>query len=303
MIYVVTVHWRSPQWIGPQLDYLHRHIDAPFEVVAALRGIEDRSLWEGFSYVEDLNGSHGSKLNALAQVVTERADPEDVLMFIDSDAFPIRPLDEWLADSLRDHRLIAIQRRENFGDLRPHPSFCATTVGFWSEISGDWARGAWTTPTGVVLEDAGTKLLHSLDERGVDWLPLVRTNTHDVHPLWFGVYGHHVYHHGAGSRTKWSALDDQRVFTRSSLADPSLGSLASQARKDPRVVLRARPRDLTVLPAASARTVRQIRKRMLLRATERQSDRVFAALSSDPLFFQEFEPGASAGSSAVAEGT
>jgi hypothetical protein len=295
MIYIATVHWREPQWIAPQLEYLHRYIDEPFQVYAALNGIDDRSLWKGFDYAEDMKGPHGVKLNALAEIVTEQAKPEDIIVFLDSDAFPIAQLDRWLESTLPQHPLVAVQRRENFGDLRPHPSFCATTVGLWSELGGDWSREPWTTPTGTVLDDAGTAVLRSLEEHDIDWLPLVRTNTHDTHPLWFGVYGHHIYHHGAGSRLKWSVLDDQKVFTDAALMDPSLGSLATTLRQDPRALLRVRPRHLKVLPPATARSVRQIRKRLMLRSTERQSDRILSRLMVDPLFYREFEAPGSTG--------
>jgi len=292
VIYVVTIHWRTPKWIDPQLDYLERHIDAPFRVFATLNDIEDRSKWERFAYADDRRGHHGIKLNALARRVAYEADPSDILVFLDSDAFPIRPLDDWLEANLAQHPLIAVQRRENFGDLRPHPSFCATTVGYWDRIGGDWSREPWTTPLGEVLEDAGTRVLRSLDEARAEWLPLVRTNTKDAHPLFFGVYGHHVYHHGAGSRASWSGLDDQRVFTDSAPNDQSLRTLASEVTKDPRILLRVRPHHSDVLKGAAARSVSQVRLRLIVRSTERESHRVFRRLSRDPSFYLEFDDAA-----------
>ena len=289
MIYVATVHWRSPQWIAPQLEYLGRHIAAPFKVFAVLNGIEDRALWSRFDHAEDMRAPHGEKLNALARLVAEQAHPDDVIIFLDSDAFPIRPLDRWLAGTLEERSFTAIQRRENFGDLRPHPSFCATTVGLWEQIGGDWGREPFTTPTGAVLDDAGTRVLRSLEQSRVDWQPLTRTNTRDAHPLWFGVYGQHIYHHGAGSRSKWSGLDDHKVFSEASRRHPSLGSLGKGVRKDPRALLHVRPGSLALLPAASARSVRQVRKRMLLWSTDRRSERVFRRLSTDPAFYRAFD--------------
>jgi len=289
MIYVATVHFRSTQWIAPQRDYLDRHIAAPFKVLAVLNGIDDRALWRRFDHAEDMKAPHGEKLNALARLVVEQARPDDIIIFLDSDAFPIRPLDRWLARTLEERPLTAIQRRENFGDLRPHPSFCATTVGLWERIGGDWRREPWTTPTGYVLDDAGTRVLRSLDRCQVDWQPLTRSNTHDAHPLWFGVYGKHIYHHGAGSRTKWSAFDDHKVFSEASRRHPSLGSLAKNIRTDPRALRRVRPADLAVLPAASARSVRQARMRLLLWSTERRSDKVFRRLTTDPAFYRAFD--------------
>ncbi len=262
---------------------------APFKVFASLNGIRDQSLWQEFDHADELDGHHGTKLNKLARSVAAVADPSDVLIFMDSDAFPIRPIDGWLEKRLADYPLIAVQRKENFGDLRPHPSFCATTVGFWEQLGGDWTRDTWTTPDGVELEDAGTRVLLSLEEAHVQWLPLVRTNNREGHPLWFGVYGHYVYHHGAGSRTVWSVIDDRRVFTDTGSGDASLGSLATEFRRDPNIALRVRPRHWRVPVTATARSVRQIRKRMLLSAAQRRSDRVFDRLSEDPDFFLEFD--------------
>ncbi|HEV3282528.1 MAG TPA: hypothetical protein VG032_13075 [Acidimicrobiales bacterium] len=295
MIYVVTIHWRTPKWIDPQLDYLKRHINAPFRVFATLNDLKERSMWERFDYADDRRGHHGLKLNALAQRVTDEADPSDILIFLDSDAFPIRPLDHWLEANLAHHPLIAVQRRENFGDLRPHPSFCATTVAYWDRIGGDWSREPWTTPLGEVLEDAGTRVLRSLDEARAEWLPLVRTNTREVHPLFFGVYGHYVYHHGAGSRASWSGHDDQRVFTDSVPTDQSLRTLASEVTKDPRLLLRVRPKHRDVLMGAVARSVSQVRMRLIVRSTKRKSHRVFRRLSRDPSFYLDFDDAAIGG--------
>ena len=233
MIYVVTVHWRSPRWIHPQLAYLRRNVRAPFKVFASLNGIRDQSLWQEFDHADELDGHHGAKLNKLARSVAAVADPSDVLIFMDSDAFPIRPIDGWLEKRLADYPLIAVQRKENFGDLRPHPSFCATTVGFWEQLGGDWTRDTWTTPDGVELEDAGTRVLLSLEEAHVQWLPLVRTNNREGHPLWFGVYGHYVYHHGAGSRTVWSVIDDRRVFTDTGSGDAEPGVTRHRVQEGP----------------------------------------------------------------------
>ena len=46
----------------------------------------------------------------------------------------------------------------------------------------------------------GGNLLGLLEERGIDWYPLLRTNKVNPHPLQFGVYGDLVYHHGGGFR-------------------------------------------------------------------------------------------------------
>ena len=134
---------------------------------------------------------------------------------------------------------MAVRRDENLGDPQPHPSFCATTVGFWRDIGGDWRGGEWVNAAGMTVCDAGGKLLHTLEERGVDWMPLLRTNTLDLHPLWFAVYGHRIYHHGAGfqvtraERVLWAERFKQtgteRLTLRPTAQSPSLGTLRASS--------------------------------------------------------------------------
>ncbi|MGH9018375.1 MAG: hypothetical protein ACRDY1_11560, partial [Acidimicrobiales bacterium] len=96
MINVVTVHWQSDKWIDAQLHYLARAIDVPYRVFASLNGIDDPGQAERFHFAADLEGSHAAKLNRLAEIVAEDSGPHDILIFLDGDAFPVRPLARWL---------------------------------------------------------------------------------------------------------------------------------------------------------------------------------------------------------------
>ena len=88
MIHVVTVHWQDDRWIAPQLRFLDRFLPAEHRTYAALNGI-DPALGRRFSFAADLDGKHPEKLNRLAEIAREHADPEDLLLFVDGDAFPI----------------------------------------------------------------------------------------------------------------------------------------------------------------------------------------------------------------------
>lgn len=203
---VVTVHWQSPQWIDIQLGYLERNIDGPWRVFASLNGIE-KQLWDRFHFAAELDGDHPEKLNELAQVVAGQSAADDLIVFLDGDAFPVRPVGFWLDSLLSSHPLAALRRDENLGDPQPHPAFCVTTVGFWREIEGDWRAGyTWENAFGTTT-DVGGRLLQTLQERKRPWRPILRTNTNNIHPIWFGVYEHRIYHHGAGFRPRVSRLD------------------------------------------------------------------------------------------------
>jgi len=43
-----------------------------------------------------------------------------------------------------------------------------------------------------------------------DWYPLLRSNGRNLHPIWFGIYGDIIYHHGAGFRAPVSRYDLQQ---------------------------------------------------------------------------------------------
>ena len=212
MIHFATVHYLSDQWIDIQLRQIEAHTDEPYEIWACLNGI-DPSYAPRFQHVFDLEGDHGEKLNELSAKILEVAQPDDLVVFIDGDAFPITdwvaPVREWLSTV----PLVAVRRDENLGDPQPHPCFTVTTAGFWKEFEGDWAWGGkpWINTAGYERRDVGGRVLTKLEERGIDWHPLLRSNTRNLHPIFFGIYGDLVYHHGSGFRAPGTTVDKHMV--------------------------------------------------------------------------------------------
>ncbi len=207
ILHILTVHWRSSQWVEIQLGHIKRHCPLPVKTYAYLNGV-DPVYHQRFDLVrteDDL--SHAEKLNSLAERVLETAAESDYLLFIDGDAFPVADISPVLAQ-LQQYPLIAVKRFENFGDQQPHPCFCVTTVGLWREIKGDWNSGGfWLNSAGRQVTDVGGLLLENLQRRSLNWQPLLRSNRRDLHPLMFGIYGDIVYHHGAGFRDKLCRRD------------------------------------------------------------------------------------------------
>jgi hypothetical protein len=175
-------------------------------VWASLDGIERRGL---FDHETSLEGRHEEKLNELARMVSTQAAPDDHLLFLDGDAFPVAPLSAVLAAS---EPLIAARRRGPPLPV-PHACFCLTTVGLWNQIGGDWSPGSYSWPgsgreaVGEVT-NVGAKLMARLTELGIDWLPLRTLNTRRTYPSSaFNIFGSDalgpvVYHHGAGFRAR-----------------------------------------------------------------------------------------------------
>lgn len=209
MIHLSTIHYRRPEWIEIQLGYLRRFSAEPIRTYASLDGIDpgwgskfDRSVSLGVGM------KPSDKHDRLAELMVSEAAPGDPIVFLHGDSFPIREWTGPLRGMLAEAPLVAVRRDDNFGEPIPHPSFTATTAGFWRELGSGWASGPeWTEPDGCMASDVGARLWADLAAREITWKPLLRSNAVDLHPLWFGVYGDLVYHHGAAFRPPISRAD------------------------------------------------------------------------------------------------
>ncbi len=294
MIHVATVHWLDPKWISPQRRGLAAHVDEPFRVVANLEGI-GAAYDEYFDQVVRTGGPHPDKLNSLADVVSCHAAPEDLLVFLDGDAFPVRPIGPWLRDLLSVHPLAAVRRDENAGDLQPHPCFCVTTVGFWNEIGGDWRAGTWVTSEGLEASDVGGRLLATLRARSAPWRPILRSNQVDLHPVLYGVYERRVYHHGAGFRPPIARADEAHV----PVADNE-EYLYLRTRMRAKSFLDLRPRHLPRLARLTRDGVRSRSLNAYMRRESRRSAELYQQICADPEFYRQFEGTGAASPRAVA---
>jgi len=213
VIHVLTVHWQDDSWVDIQLTYLHKFIQQPFKVYAFLNGLPQEHRAKYFYSSTEPIQQHAIKLNILADMAAfNKTDSDDLLMFIDGDAFPIGDVITFGREKLRQYPLIAIQRKENGGDIQPHPCFSLTTVKFWEEINGDWNAGyRWENLLGKSITDVGGNLLGILREKEIDWYPMLRSNKRNPHPVFFGLYEDLVYHHGAAFRRPLTRADEARI--------------------------------------------------------------------------------------------
>ena len=265
MLHIATVHYGSARWIDVQLGYLGRTLQEPFAVYANLEDVPGAHDHK-FARVVPGIGPHAGKLNLLAAEIAAVAKEDDVIVFLDGDAFPVVDPMPVVYAGLEDTSLVAIRRDENATDVQPHPAFCAVRVRDWLSLHGDWSAGhCWKSRDGSWTTDVGGNLLRALELAGARWTPLLRSNRVDLHPLWYGIYGGVVYHHGAGFR--WAVgrvdlLDAPRPGTfarRWPVAGPVLRRWDS-----------ARVQRFHAATAAAAR---------------RQSDDMFRRLSEDPDFY------------------
>ena len=63
---------------------------------------------------------------------------------------------------------------------------------------------AFYVPAGV---PHGGTILETLNQKSIIWGKILRSNKLDIHPLFFGIYGDVIYHHGAGFREPISRIE------------------------------------------------------------------------------------------------
>jgi len=203
VIYYLTIHWHSDRWVKLQHEMLKRYTTGDYRVYGFLNGLEP----ESYKYFDVVRSDaddpwHDEKLDRLAEMVlSDSSNDRDWMIFLDGDAFPVAPIDAQLTKFFEQYPLVAIQRIENMGEQHAHPSFCATTTGFWRKYKPSWRKGyTWTMTGGREETDVGGELLRILDEDRIPWKKLHRSNHRNLHPLLFGIYEDLVYHHGTGFR-------------------------------------------------------------------------------------------------------
>lgn len=208
----MTVHHQDPRWIELQYSQFQRHITQPYKVWASLEGIPEEYA-HYFDVVVPSVGKHEGKLNLLAAEVAANQSAEDLIMFIDGDAFLTGDPGGLCEIASGCESLLAVRRLENAGDTQPHPCFAIMSVDSWVKVRADWSSGyPWINECGELVSDVGGNMQRALELANKSWRGLYRSNIRNLHPLFFGLYGNTVYHHGAGFRRVISRVDLENLL-------------------------------------------------------------------------------------------
>lgn len=213
MINVATVHWKSLFFQDIQYENLSANLE-DFRIWAFLDKVPEsdsnRSDNRYFYCGESGQTNHLVKLDMLADLICESSSLDDVVLFLDGDAWPIKPVGEFIKESLKKFPVGGVVRLEN-GERYPHPCFTFTTVGYWRSAGLSWSK-----------RDIN-QIFRVLESRKEGWVKIKRSDGLSDHPVFFSVYGDMVYHHGAGFRVPVSAYCSKTgtVVTK----DESMGML------------------------------------------------------------------------------
>jgi hypothetical protein len=172
---------------------------------------------------------HLAGLQCLAGYALSNQDSYSGFLVLDSDAFPIAP--KWI--EVLNCRLAKFQkpcaaavRTENL-DAFPHP--CVA----YSRQAGSLRFS---------LRDTVSLLGHSVRDivcDGEGWLPLLKSNRTNVHPVLATVYSGLFYHHGCGSRNFRMRSTLAGYYDEVLETAPSADALLTALRADPAAFLAA----------------------------------------------------------------
>lgn len=142
------------------------------------------------------------------------------LATVDSDSFPVLP--DWpnvLVGRMNGIRLAAALRAENYDTYLPHPCGLFMDRSFFlehsprmfppkAEIRANVSFQKFLKETGQ-RTDTGIGYGYALWKSKEPWLPLLRSNRRNLHPLMAGIYGDVFFHLGATSCRPWFYFDYQ----------------------------------------------------------------------------------------------
>lgn len=185
-------------WYDLQRYFISKTTTVDFDFKVFLNGLDkDDFDTADIAGISSTNDGHSAAMAILLEYA--RQHPYQNYLFLDSDCFPIKQ--DWstvLTGQMQEMNKFAAApvRVENL-DLFPHP--CAVFIDgneIHNKIIDFRNDRVITNLLDIEVSDVGTAMY------GMEgFLPLLRTNAVNVHPVGAAIYHHIFYHHGAGSRS------------------------------------------------------------------------------------------------------
>ena len=197
MLHILTIHFKD-KWVDIQKRQLKKYISEDYKVYTRLGENYDKHK-DKFDGAIEGQGHWTESMGLLLKFINENAKVGDKVLLLDSDAFPIAPISDFLQEKLNDYPFVSCQEPQHEWDTNykiPHPMFMLFDAKhilegdlshYLSKIIKDKYGNWW----GGVIEWM---------KKNNDYYPIVRSNKINLHPLYFGIYENLIYHHWAGSR-------------------------------------------------------------------------------------------------------
>ena len=207
MIHILSVHFVD-DWVNIQLEYLANNIKQPHKIYTIL-GENYQEHKDKFYYAVEGRHKHYDALQKLHKVLDdEDIKDDDIVIVLDSDAFPIVPIDDYLQTKLTEYEFLAISAPEhNYKPtpIQPFECFYAFKYEFFKKYDFRFKFKPGIHKNWIDW------MINWFKDNSIEWYPLNRTNKINLHSLYFGIYDDIIYHHWAGSRNPISRPDRTRM--------------------------------------------------------------------------------------------
>jgi hypothetical protein len=222
---------RNEQWLALQKRFLEETTHCTYDFGAWLSNGTDEvpfaSAGVKIMGVTKASGAgllreRANCLNLVLSSYLERLDEYENLLILDSDAFPCQHnwtdrLLAWMgpSDYTQEKHFASACSAENF-DTLPHPG-CFFLRGDYVRAQGMRLHFVASTKVNFAGQAFDAVNFSFPDSKMINhaWLPMLRSNVWNPHPILSGIYGGLFYHHGCGSRPVQYRAIDLRAYDNS----------------------------------------------------------------------------------------
>lgn len=212
MIHILTQHFGTDAWFEIQKRHIEKYSPDKSEyrvyvVVYRTKMPQDFVLPENYEVIDlgdrtDIVNEHYLIIESCYDnFVKERVADDDIVIYMDSDAFPI---DNWtgkIKNYLEENHICAVYRYEDRGVLQPDEYYPYPHLCFYSFKKKDRETYGFRHELPPGFPCPGFTINDVVRNKNLRVKELVRTNKFNNHPTMFGVYDDIIYHQSSGSRT------------------------------------------------------------------------------------------------------
>jgi len=222
MIHILTLHYATPAWLEIQKRHILKYTNS--EHYKLWLGKYNTDIPENFEvpdnweiidldekYPEELGNEHYFQIEWMYENwVKERIEEDDIIVFMDNDAFPCCPqwsnlLRENLTPSAESPQGVCVIETNNRGVAQPDYYFPVPDLCFFATTKK--ARFTHDLKWGIFNNQHQNPAFGMLDKmmasqgQGAQFVSLERSNRFNAHNVMFGVYGNMIYHQACGTRS------------------------------------------------------------------------------------------------------
>ena len=107
MVHILTIHFKD-KWIDIQKRNLEKYLSEPYKVYSRI-GENFELHRDKFDGAIEGKGHWTESMKLLLDFVRDNAQPNDKVLLLDSDAFPIAPITEFLNEKLESYPFVSCQ--------------------------------------------------------------------------------------------------------------------------------------------------------------------------------------------------